>query len=185
MYDKEEDENDWDYLERKAPEVYHALDDIKDFVAVRRRLFDNGVFYWESNDLTDLTNKVMIGLLQLEIENLQEENEKLKTWIGDIEEKYRVAKEKENMWHFFGGEKDKVVFENGVGELAKVPLDLLDIIASRKSFDGKILSDASYVKYISGGTIVCRLPKALVNQLQKKEIDKLEEKGEEGRWLEK
>lgn len=158
VYDKKSDEKDWNYLNRKAPRIYHALNNIKGLHDVCGNLFDSRTTYWEGNNRVDLTNKIIFGCLKIEIDELKDK-------FSDTEEKYRAAKDKEVEWHIFGKERQKVVFENGVGELAKIPLDVLDIITNVKSFDGEISSDGFYVKYVRSGETICRVPKSLVNKL--------------------
>ncbi|MFQ5883983.1 MAG: hypothetical protein ACE5IO_02670 [Thermoplasmata archaeon] len=158
MYDKRVGERDWDYLERKLPEVYTALYAIEGFSEALKELFDDGTFYWGSDSVADLTIKVMIGLLQLKIEDLQRT-------IAEIEKKHEVIREKQVEWHLFARERGRVLFENGVGEIARVPLGILDIIANNKAFDGKIISAGKDVRYVRGNKTVCAIPKSLVNCL--------------------
>lgn len=151
------DEDAWEVLQRKAPEVYRALQEIRKLYETCFKVFGKRTTYWERKE-ADLTNKIMCGCLKLEMGELKEK-------LSGIEEKYRIAKDKEVEWHVFGKEKERVIFENGTGELVKIPLGILDIIVNQKSYDGEILGDGSYVKYVMDGKTVCRIPKSLVNRL--------------------
>ncbi|MEW5760192.1 MAG: hypothetical protein AB1779_05450 [Candidatus Thermoplasmatota archaeon] len=171
-YTKKNGENDWDYLCRKANEVYQALHRIRGFKDVRNELFDNGTFYWEGDDNVDLTNKVMIGLLQLEIEKLQH-------MLENIEDKYKIVKDNEVEWHIIGKEKDNIMFGNRAGDTAKVPTDLLNIIVNLKSFDGNIQSDGIFLVYVTNGQVKAKIPKSLVIQLLPRGTSKVDEGGGE------
>ena len=161
-WDRDIDEKDWEYLERKLPWLYEALHRIEDFREAKLELFDNGTFFWEGDDKVDLTNKVALGLLQLEIEGLEE-------GIKDIQDRLERTENREEKWSIFGREKDKVIFENNAQELHRVPVNLLDIIVKRKSFDGEIRSDGRFARYIMDGKTLCRIPKGLVRSLITKE----------------
>lgn len=102
----------------------------------------------------------------MEIQDLQNQIFRIYDWKDEIEEKHKVMKEKEKKWHVFARERDEVVFENEVGNLEKMPRDLLNIIDGDKSFDGRIQSEKEFVKFIRGGETICKVSKSLVDQLR-------------------
>jgi len=170
---KRRNEKDSRYLERRLPEVHDALVRIEGFSEARRELFDDATIYWEGDPEADLTNKTMLGLVQLEIEDLREQMETMEDRLG----------RKENMeeeWHIFGKEENAVIFANDAGELHRIPTDLLDIIVNLKSFDGEIRSDGRFVKYEKDGRTLCRVPKGLVRNLAGKHKSAKSLKDEEG-----
>ena len=170
---KMRNEKDCEYLERRLPVVRNAIDRIEGFSEARRELFDDGSIYWEGDDEVDLTNKTMIGLVQLEIENLREQMER-------IEDRLVKKEDREERWHIFGKEKAAVIFVNDAGELHRIPTDLLDIIVNMRSFDGEIRSDGRFVKYEKDGKTLCRVPKGLVRNLASKRESVKSPKDEEG-----
>lgn len=158
-YDKREDKNDGDYLERKAPDVHSALNRVPLVDDTYKKLFKKRTVYWMEDDEIDLTLKIIFGCLQLEIEELQKK-------IKSIEDKYRIVKEGEKKWHIFVKEKDKIVFENETGDLVKTPCKLLDIIVNTKSFDGEIENAGSNVRFVKDRETISTIPKSLINRLR-------------------
>lgn len=158
-YDKREDEDDKDYLERKAPDVHSALNRVPLFYDTCEKLFNKRAVHWVEDDEIDLSLKIIFGCLQLEIEELQKK-------IKSIEDKYKIVKEGEKKWHIFAKEKDKIVFENETGGLVKIPCKLLDIIVNTKSFDGEIENAGSNVRFVKDRETISTIPKTLINQLR-------------------
>lgn len=172
-WDKVEDEKDWEYLERKLPWLQEALHGIEGFREARLELFDDGTFYCEGDDKVDLTNKVALGLLQLEMEGLEGR-------IKGLEGRLEVTENREEEWHVFGREKDRVIFENNAQEIYRIPINLLDVIVKMRSFDGEIRSEGTFVRYLKGGRTLCRVPKGLVRSLVSKDKQEKTPEDEEG-----
>jgi len=166
-------EKDSEYLERRLPVVRDAIDRIEGFSEARRELFDDATIYWEGDDEVDLTNKTMIGLVQLEVEDLKERVER-------VEDRLVKKEDREERWHIFGKEMNAVIFVNDAGELHKIPTDLLDIIVNMRSFDGEVRSDGMFVKYEKDGKTLCRVPKGLVRNLATKRESAKSPRDEEG-----
>lgn len=165
VYDKGSTEENWDYLKRKCPDIYNALYSIDRLSVVRKTLFD-GTFYWGDSEEARITEKAIDGCLQMEIQDLRDRIWGIYNWKDEIEEKHRVVNEKKKKWHIFARERDEVVFENEVGDLEKMPRNLLDIIGGDKSFDGKIQSEGAFVEFIQDGKTICEVSKSLVDQLR-------------------
>lgn len=69
--ESEEVEHDWDRMERLLPWAYEAFNRIPRRQDAMRLLFGKaGITYWGKEDGVDLTNKALLALLQLEIEEL-------------------------------------------------------------------------------------------------------------------
>lgn len=170
---KRRNEEDCEYLERRLPEVRNAIDRIDGFSEARRELFDDGTIHWEGDDEVDLTNKTMLGLVQLEIENLREQMER-------IEDRLSKKEDRDETWHIFGKERNAVLFANDAQELQRIPVGLLDILVNLRSFDGEIRSDGRFVKYEKDGKTLCRVPKGLVRNLASEHKLAKSPKGEEG-----
>lgn len=164
-YDKGSTEESWDYLKRKCPDIHDALYSIDRLSAVRKALFD-GTFYWGDSEEARITEKAIDGCLQMEIQDLQNQLFRINDWKDEIEEKHKVITEKEKKWHVFARERDEVVFENEVGDLEKMPRDLLNIISGDQSFDGEIQSEGAFVKFVREGKTICKVSKSLVDQLR-------------------
>lgn len=164
-YDKDYDEKSWDYLKRKCPDIYEALYSIDRLYEAKDKLF-GGTWYWSRDEKGTIADKATMGCLQLEIQNMRDKLQEVMDKMDEIEEKHKIVKEKEKEWHAFAREKHKVVFENGAGDLEKVPRDLLKIMTEDRSFDGRIQSDGKFVKFVRDEEVISKVPKSLVNQLR-------------------
>ncbi len=163
-------EDFFDYFERVAPMIYNAIDRIRGVRSTMKKLFGDGTTYWDIDIKCDITNKVMLGCHQMEIEKINNKFDKL-------EKELHLCYQRKKEWHFFGFERNDIVFENGIRDLMHIPRKLLYIIVNHKSFDGSISSDGEYAVYTSDKEI--RIPKSLVNQLtydSVKEMEDLESK---------
>lgn len=156
---KKDGENDWELMKRVAPEIYSALHRIPGSGKAYEILFESGTQYWDGDNEIDLTNKVMMGCIYLQIEALQD-------ILNEIEYKYNIVEENENEWHEILKEQDQIVFMNGTGTITKMPYQIYSLIEKNIPIDVKIKDEGNLIHFEKRNEIVATIPKSLLLKIK-------------------
>lgn len=68
-------------------------------------------------------------------------------------------------WTIYARQGDYLIFMSNADEIAKIPLNILDIIINMKNFDGVIEDFDEDVLYMKFGKTMARIPKTLAREL--------------------
>jgi len=143
-----------DALRDVVPEVFDALARVPSALEFLRRVRDKPVPVWDPCSEVDLTTKIYCAGIQLELEVL-------KARLDEIETKYEVARAAERNWRQMLQERTRIVFRSDAGDVAKLPVDLVRVIAAKGTFDGEVVAKAKTVVFVSGGKTLAEIPKSL------------------------
>ncbi len=157
------DTNEKDALARvmqRIPETRAALARIPGVAAALRRASGNPAQVWDPDDGTDLTNKILCAGLQTEIEQLEARFE-------TIEEKFEVVTAAERSWRPMLQARSHVVFRNDAGDVAKMPVDLVEVIATAGTLDGDIAERGRNVVFTHADEEIAEIPKELFVVLER------------------
>jgi len=158
--DDDNDDRELELLAARIPEVSSAFARIPGLFGMLRHALGTPRHVWDVDSDSDISNKVIMGAMQLEIEKLQ-------AMFQDIEKKYAVAMAAERNWRVALREKTAVVFRSDVGQVAKMPLDLVDVLARKATFDGQVIEGERSIGFARNGKLLCRIPKGLFTNLEK------------------
>ena len=93
------------------------------------------------------------------LDRLAETVRDLKTRLDGIEARYLAMKRAEERWHPSLRERDRLLFMNGTGDLARVPRDLARLIAEDRPFDGEIHDAGEALEFERDGEVLAEVPK--------------------------
>ena len=148
----ENEEKDWEYMKRVAPWACEAFDRIPRTREAMGLLFDTAATRWKGDDEVDLTNKTLFGLLQLEVEAIQESLEGLQPKKG---------------WRLLFRAKDKILYQcDATLEVAEVPVGLADVMTRGIPYEGEVTPRGKYLQFSAGGMVVASIPRSLVLELR-------------------
>ncbi len=161
MSEEEGVEHDRDYLKRVLPWAYDALGRIPRVKEAMDEFFEPPDVQWYGDDVVDLTNKVLFGLVQLEIEELREALEGLQGRRG---------------WRLLLRTNGAIVYQCSSGEIANVPIELADVITSGRPFEGDVEAHGTLLRFSVGGDVLADLPRSLMLELRgsRPEVDRVE-----------
>ncbi len=148
---EDEVEKDWDYMGRVASWVYEAFHRIPRTREAMGALFDTPVTRWEGDDEVDLTNKALFGLIQLEIEGIQECMEGLAPRTG---------------WRVLFRQKDAILYQSAAGEVVKVPVEIAENIVRGVPFEGEVTAHGRLLEFSVGSEVLAEIPRSLVVALR-------------------
>ncbi len=155
---KTEGETDWDYMKRKTPKAYDALDRVPSKWDVMEALFDKRTTFWHGNDNVDLTNKAYLGLLQLEVEAIAAHVQKVEESVEGLADR--------KGWRLMLRAKGNLLYQSPLGEVVAVPMELADVLARGHAFEGKVTPHGKYLRFVVGEDTLADLPRSLVFQLR-------------------
>lgn len=159
VYDKEDDEPNWTYLERRAPELSEALDRLEEYYDAAEEVFDERTSYWDEDAQVDLTNKMCIAVLALRFEKVRKDFDELSTRV-------KAAMERTRGWQVLVRERHRIVFHNALGDTVAIPTALVDVLARDRSFDGTVVNAGALVRFTQAGKTVADVPKTLLVELR-------------------
>ena len=158
MTNETEAETDWERMQRKTPGLYEAIHRISQVRETMERLFDGSATRWDGSNPTDLCDKAMFGLVQLEIEEIRAS-------VQQIEESLEALPPRKG-WRLLFRAKDKILYQSPTSEVAEVPIGLADVLTSGVPFEGEVAADGKYLRFSVGGNVGVRVPRSLVLQLR-------------------
>ena len=155
---KVEGEKDWECLQRQVPWAYEAFGRIPRKNDAMEALFDKPITIWDGDSQADLTNKTLLGLLQLEIEELTKR-------VEGIEESMEGLSPRKG-WRLLLRAKDKILYQSPTGEVAEIPVDLADAIVGGRPFEGEVTVLGKHLRFCVGEDILADIPRSLVLELR-------------------
>lgn len=83
-----------------------------------------------------------------------------------LAERYAATRAAAERWHPSLRERDRLLFVNDAGDIARVPRSLAMLIARDRSFAGDIEDAGDAMRFVIDGEVLAEIPKALVSQLR-------------------
>jgi hypothetical protein len=153
VYDKETGETDWDYLRRKAPELYDALHGIAPYFDAAEEVFDQRNTIWNADSRVDLCTRMLIAGLKVELDELREQ--------------VSEALEEKKGWRVLLRQRDGVIFQSPMGDTAWLPNEILDVLVHDRAFDGTVDDAGSRLRFLDArGEELVMAPKTLISELR-------------------
>ncbi len=138
----------------RIPAAAAALSRIPRVFEFLRRGLGDAAQIWDPDDQSDVTTKLLVAGVQLEVEAL-------KARFDEIHTKYEVARAAERHWRPMLRAKASVVFRNDAGQVARMPADLVALVAQGGTFDGDVLERSKSVAFVREGKVISEIPKTL------------------------
>jgi hypothetical protein len=157
----------------KVPDVVAGIVKIDAAKALMATLGDPSVKV-DPTDEVSVTNYILIGMLSCEltdahdqIDALKEQVGALQAEMGEIQRKAEIVSGAEGNWRFAFAEKTKLVFANGVGTYAKLPLEIAHPIHAKVPADCEVRQTETKVTFYRAGRNRISIPKSLFMVLNK------------------
>lgn len=141
-------------LRERLAEVVAAHERIPRVAELLTAAFGEHSFCWDAANRADMTTKVLVAGLQLEVEELRQ-------LLSEIATKYEVACAAEKNWRRMLQARQSWIFRNDAGEIAKMPVSLVDVIARKASFDGEVVPREETIAFMQGEAVIAEIPKTL------------------------
>jgi hypothetical protein len=150
-------------MKRQAPWLFKALQRVPRLWETMGSLFGERTTFWEGDNKTDLTNKAYLGLLQAEVEEIAARVQKIEESLEGLPVRFE--------WRLLLQAKDSFLYQSLTGELATVPLELVDVLLGSRAFEGEVQTHDKYLRFSVGEDVLADIPRSLVLQLRGFEPD--------------
>tara|TARA_R110002072_G_scaffold28296_15_gene91108 strand:- start:2197 stop:2730 length:534 start_codon:yes stop_codon:yes gene_type:complete len=132
-----------------------AFDGDPELQELAARVFGEPVLSYDFTDPATATN-TLLSLI------LRERVRRLESAIETIEAQARCARAAQERWRALLHAGGDIVFVNMVGDTARIPSEIVDLIGRHAPVDVVVVEEAEHVAFKQGGRTVARVPKSLL-----------------------
>ena len=164
--DEDTSETDWNLFDRVAHWAYEAISRIPKHGALMKALFGDPSTRWQGHDPVDLTNKALIALLELEIEDVTHKSQDMQAQMEKVIASAQIVDEASAEWDYIVANRGHIVFATKTGRISKLPVDVARAIAEGRTLDFDIEGQGDSIVLRRSGRIVAVVPLSLLRLLK-------------------
>lgn len=144
----------------RLPEIRDAIRRIPELTGTLTMAFGKATLIWDPENQAETTTRIICGLMWLEIEALSDR-------LAEILDKARAVDAASRSWRASGLARRDIVFNNDLGDIAKIPQDLVRLLAGKQRIDCDVEREDDDIVFTRGEDLIARVPSTLFSDLDR------------------